>query len=46
MGGATKLTPSQIAAIENTLSKGDRVEIVPQKDGVKLLHIKRCEIKF
>lgn len=40
------LSPEQIKAIEAALSKGDRVEIMPQKDGVKIVHIRRCEIKI
>ena len=45
MSDAKKLTPAQIKAIEAALSKGDRVEIIPQKDGCKLIHIRREEIK-
>jgi hypothetical protein len=40
-----KLTNEQIKAIERTISQGDRVEIVPNKDGAKLLKIKREEVK-
>lgn len=32
-------------SIEHVLSKGDRVELMPVKDGVKVMHIKRQEIK-
>ena len=35
----------QIKAIEAVLSKGDRVELIPVKDGVKIIHIKRKEVK-
>lgn len=31
--------------IEAILSKGDRVELIPVKDGVKIIHIKREEVK-
>lgn len=31
--------------IENTLSKGDRVELIPVKDGVKVMQVKRSEIR-
>jgi hypothetical protein len=31
--------------IEKVLIKGDRVEIIPVKDGIKVLEIKRKEIK-
>lgn len=34
-----------IKAIETVLSKGDRVELIPVKDGVKIIHIKREEVK-
>lgn len=30
-----------IKAIETVLSKGDRAEVVPVKDGVKVLRVKR-----
>lgn len=31
--------------IQKTLEKGDRVEIIPKKDGVKILSVHRDEIK-
>ena len=34
-----------IKAIETVLAKGDRVELIPVKDGVKIIHIKREEVK-
>lgn len=34
-----------IKAIEAVLAKGDRVEIIPVKDGVKIIHIMRKEVK-
>lgn len=34
-----------IKAAESILSKGDRVELIPVKDGVKIIHIKREEVK-
>lgn len=34
-----------IKAIENVLAKGDRAELIPVKDGVKIIHIKREEVK-
>ncbi len=40
-----KLTAAQIAAIERTLSNGDRVELVPAKDGAKVFQTKRKEVK-
>ena len=35
----------QIKAIEAVLAKGDRVELTPVKDGVKIIHVKREELK-
>ena len=35
-----------INAIESFLKKGDRVELIPVKDGVKIMHIKREEVKI
>lgn len=34
-----------IEAIESVLAKGDRVELIPVKNGVKIIHIKREEVK-
>ena len=45
MEKAVKLEQSEIAAIERTLAKGDRVEIIPVKDGVKVVRVKREEVK-
>lgn len=39
------ITESMKNAIEKVLSKGDRVELIPVKDGVKIIHIKREEVK-
>ena len=36
-----KLEREAIAAIEKCLAKGDRAEVVPVKDGVKVLQIHR-----
>ena len=35
----------QIKASEAVLAKGDRIELIPVKDGVKIIHIKREEVK-
>lgn len=35
----------QIKTIESILKKGDRIELIPVKNGVKIIHIKREEIK-
>lgn len=34
-----------IKAMEHVLSHGDRVELIPVKDGVKIIHIRRKEVK-
>lgn len=34
-----------IKAIEAVLAKGDRAELIPVKNGVKVIHIKREEVK-
>lgn len=39
------LSPQDVAKIEAVLSKGDRAELIPVKDGVKVIHIKRKEVK-
>ena len=35
----------QIKAIEAVLAKGDRIELIPVKDGVKIIHVKGEELK-
>ena len=35
-----------IKIIETIIAKGDRVELIPVKDGVKIIHIKRKEMKL
>ena len=40
-----EITPAALATIEAILRKGDRVEIIPVKDGVKIIHIRREEVK-
>ena len=34
-----------IKAIETVLAKGDTVELIPVKDGIKVIHIKRNAVK-
>ena len=34
-----------IEAINSVLAKGDRVELIPVKDGVKVIQVRRKEIK-
>ena len=40
-----KLTETQIKAIEQAVSNGDRVELIPVKDGVKIMLVKKNELK-
>ena len=35
-----------IKIIESIIAKGDRVELIPVKNGVKIIHIKRKEMKL
>lgn len=39
------MTQKNIQDIEMVLSKGDRVELIPTKDGVKIVRIRREPIK-
>ncbi len=39
------MTEKTIKAIESILAKGDRVELIPVKDGVKVMRVRREEIK-
>ena len=41
----TNMDEKTIKAIETVLAKGDRVELIPVKDGIKVIHIKRKEVK-
>lgn len=41
-----KINKEQIKGIERVLAKGDRVEIIPIKNGVKILKVKRETIKY
>lgn len=40
-----ELTPEQIIAINTVLAKDQRVELIPTKDGVKVIHVRREEVK-
>lgn len=40
-----ELTEAQISAIENSLNRGNRVEIIPVKEGIKILTVRREAIK-
>lgn len=39
------LTEKDIAKINSVLSKDQRVEVIPVKDGVRVIKIKRDEVK-
>lgn len=39
------LTENDIKSAERVLAKGDRVELIPVKDGVKVIQIRREELK-
>lgn len=39
------LTENDIKSAEAILAKGDRVELIPVKDGVKVIQIRREELK-
>lgn len=40
-----QLTEKQIKSAEAVLAKGDRVELIPVKDGVRVIRVKREEVK-
>lgn len=40
-----RLTESQIEAIETVLNSGNRVEVIPVKDGIRLVRQRREEVK-
>lgn len=40
-----RLTESQIEAIEAVINSGNRVEIIPIKDGVRIIRQRRDEVK-
>lgn len=41
-----RLTQEQIQKIEEVINKGDRIEVIPVKDGIKIIQETRKEIKF
>ena len=43
--GGFQMTDKAIDAIESILAKGDRVELIPTKDGVKIVRIRREPVK-
>lgn len=40
-----RLTQADIKKIEHTISKGERAEVVPVKDGVKVMIVRREEVR-
>ena len=40
------LTTEDISAIEKALDRGERVELIPVREGVKILRIRREELKI
>lgn len=38
-------TDEQMKAILNALKKGDRIELIPVKDGIKIMHVRKNELK-
>lgn len=40
-----ELKPEQIKAAEAVLAKGDRVELIPVKDGVRVIQVQRKEVR-
>ena len=39
-----QLPPDVIRALEEVISRGERVEIVPVKDGVRIYEVRRREV--
>ena len=39
------MTEQTIKAIKSILAKGDRVELIPTREGIKVVHIKRENVK-
>lgn len=40
-----KLDAQTIKKIERVLTKGDRVELIPNKEGIRVMELKRREVK-
>jgi len=45
LGGERILDEQTIKAIETVIAKGDRVELIPVKDGVKVVRVRREKVK-
>lgn len=39
------LSPEQVEKIEQVLERGDRIELIPGKEGVKIIQESRKEVK-
>ena len=39
------LSPEQVEKIKQVLERGDRIELIPSKDGIKIIQEVRTEIK-
>lgn len=39
------LSPEQVEKIKQVLERGDRIELIPGKDGIKIIQESRKEIK-
>ena len=39
------LSPEQVEKIKQVLERGDRIELIPAKDGIKIIQESRKEIK-
>lgn len=39
------LSPEQVEKIKQVLERGDRIELVPGKDGIKIIQESRKEVK-
>lgn len=44
-GNKRSLSPYQVSIINTVLSNGERVELIPVKDGVRVIHVRREEVK-
>ena len=40
------ISQAQLAAILEALGRGDRVEIIPVKDGVRIIRIQKALVKY
>ena len=45
VGHKYKLSPSQVDKIKAILEQGDRIELIPCKDGIRIIQESRKEIK-